>query len=235
MEIEKLKSIGLSKSESQIYLSLLKLDEANVTEISKDSGLHRTNIYDSLEKLKEKGLISYLTKNNKQFFRANNPENIIDYLKEKELEIKKIIPELKKIQSQNQKKINIEIFKGKNGIKNVLRNVLKQKKELVAYGASGQLREYLPKFAEYYLMEQEKHKIKHKFIYTDKAIGLPKKYYEIKYLPKEFEGPTMNLCYGDIIINLIWEPEMTAIKIESKQLAENFRKYFELLWKMAKK
>ena len=56
VNISKLKEIGLSDSEANVYLTLLKLGEATVAEISQSSGLHRTNIYDSLEKLKEKGI-----------------------------------------------------------------------------------------------------------------------------------------------------------------------------------
>ena len=62
----------------------------------------------------------------------------------------------------------------------------------------------------------------------------PSRFYKIKYLSKEFEGTTINLCYGDIILNLIWEPEMVAIRIKSKQLSDNFKRHFELLWKIAK-
>ena len=54
MDKETLTKIGLSKQESAIYLVLLKLNLATVRDISKESGLHRTNIYDTLEKLKEK-------------------------------------------------------------------------------------------------------------------------------------------------------------------------------------
>jgi len=232
---DKLKEIGLSDSEAKIYLTLLKLGEASVVEISQSSGLHRTNIYDSLEKLKEKGFVSYLTKENKQFFRANSPENLLNYLKEKENSMLKLISELKEIQSKIEEKIVVEVFKGEEGLKSILKEILRKKEEVIGYSISGQLRKYLPKFSEYYFMEQEKHKIKHRFIYTEKITFPPSNYYNIKYLPKEFESTTINLCYGNIILNLIWEPEIVAIKIKSKPLADNFKKHFELLWKIAKK
>lgn len=232
--IEKLKEIGLSDSEANVYLSLLKLGEATVAEISKDSGLHRTNIYDSLEKLKEKGLVSYLSKENKQFFRAADPENVLNYLKEKEESIEKYIPKLKELQTKIKEKITVEIFKGKQGMKSALKDILIKKEEVIGFSVAGQLRKYLPEFAEYYFREQTKHKIKHKFIYTAETAKPPSKYYEIKILSKEFSGTTISICYGDVILDLIWEPELIAIKIQSKQLADNFRKHFQLLWKQAK-
>ncbi|MBL7147497.1 MAG: ArsR family transcriptional regulator [Nanoarchaeota archaeon] len=235
VDIEKLKEIGISNTEAKIYFALLKLGEATVTEISQKSGLHRTNIYDSLEKLKEKGLVSYLSKENKQFVRATNPENLLMFLQEQEERIAKIIPELKEIQSKIPEKVTIEIFKGKQGIKSVLKDILLKKEEVTGYSISGQLRQFLPDFAKYYFREQTKYKIMHRFIYTTGIAKPPSKYYEIKYLPKEFTSTTINLCYADMILNLIWEPELVAIRIKSKELANNFKKHFNLLWSIAKK
>jgi sugar-specific transcriptional regulator TrmB len=235
VDIEKLKEIGLSDCEAKIFIALLKLGEASVAEISQSSGLHRTNIYDSLEKLKEKGFVAYISKENKQFFRATEPESLLNYLKEREESIKKLIPELKEMQSTIQEKVTVEVFKGKQGLKSVLKDILLKKEEVIGYSIAGQLRQFLPAFAEYYFREQTKHKIKHRFIYTKGVIKPPSKYYEIKYLPKEFSSTTLNLCYDNLLLNIIWEPEMIAIKIKSKQLAEDFKKHFDLLWKLAKK
>ena len=49
-----LERAGLSKGEVEIYLALLKLGASLVSKIAQETGLHRTNIYDTLEKLKEK-------------------------------------------------------------------------------------------------------------------------------------------------------------------------------------
>jgi sugar-specific transcriptional regulator TrmB len=232
---EILKEIGLSESEVIIYLTLLKSGEKSVAEISQISGLHRTNIYDSLEKLKEKGFISYLLKDNKQTYRSTDPKIILSYFKEKESKIEGIIPELNKLRESIKEKVSVEIFKGEQGIKSALRDILKEKQEVVGYNVSGQLRKFLPKFAEYYFIEQEKHRIKHKFIYTSGTPKPPNRYYEIKILGKEYAGHTITLCYKDKIINLIWEPEMIAIMTKSMELAEDYKKHFALLWKIAKK
>lgn len=231
---ENLNEIGFSDSESIIYLTLLKKGESSVSEISQISGLHRTNIYDTLEKLKEKGLVAYILKENKQFYRANDPDTVLNYLKEKEESITKIIPKLKEIQSSIKEKVSVEILKGEQGIKSALRDILSKKEDVIGYSISGQLRKFLPEFADYYFREQNKHKIKHRFIYTKGIIKPPSKFYEIKYLPKEYTSTTLNLCYSNIILNLIWEPEMIVIRIKCKALADNYKQYFELLWKIAK-
>jgi sugar-specific transcriptional regulator TrmB len=235
VSISQLREIGLSYGEAKTYLTLLKLGEATVAEISQSSGLHRTNIYDSLEKLKEKGLASYLSKVNKQFFRGADPENLLTYLKEKEESISKFIPELKEIQSKIHEKVIVEVFKGAQGLKSALRHILTTKKEVVGYSVAGQLRKYLPEFARYYFREQDKHKISHRFIYTTGIPQPPSKHYKIKFLPKEFASTTINISYDEYMLNIIFQPEMVVIRTKSKQLAKNFKSHFELLWKSAKK
>ena len=134
---ENLREIGLSDSEASIYISLLKTGERSVAEISQDSGLHRTNIYDSIEKLKEKGFISFLLKENKKFYRASDPKLVINYLKEKEEKISKIIPELKRLQSAIKEKVVVEGFKGKQGMKTALKDIILTKQDVVGYSVAG--------------------------------------------------------------------------------------------------
>ena len=223
----------MSESEANVYITLIKHGELTVAEISQNSGLHRTNIYDNLEKLKEKGLISYLLKENKKYLKAADPQSLIEYISEREELVRKIIPELKKMQSKIIEKVTVEIFKGKQGMKTVLKDILLKKQEVFGYSISGQLRKFLPEFSEYYFREQNKNKIIHKFIYTE-GVKSPGKYYQIKYIQKEYMSSTGNVCYHDVIFNLIWEPDIIAIKIKSKQLAEDFKKHFQLLWSIAK-
>lgn len=235
MEIrEILNQIGLSDSEITIYVTLLKYGGSSISDISQNSGLHRTNIYDSIEKLKAKGMVSYVLKEGKQYLRASDPEGLIDYIKEQEEIVRDIVPELNKLKSRIPEKITVEIFKGKQGMKSVLRDILIKKETVLGYSVAGQMRKFLPEFADYYFREQSKNKILHRFIYIESIKNPPSKYYEIKYLSKEYIGTTMSLSYDDTILNLIWEPEMVAIRIKSKELAKDFEKHFKILWKIAK-
>jgi len=60
---KELEKIGLSKKEAKVYLACLELSEATIGQISKKSGVKRTTVYDIVESLKEKSLISSSTKN----------------------------------------------------------------------------------------------------------------------------------------------------------------------------
>ena len=64
MEEELLAEFGLTRNEIRVYLTLLKMGSALAGEITEKTGIHRRNIYDSLERLQEKGLVSFVIINN---------------------------------------------------------------------------------------------------------------------------------------------------------------------------
>ncbi|MCK5630725.1 MAG: TrmB family transcriptional regulator, partial [Nanoarchaeota archaeon] len=53
--IESLKKLGLNKTESNIYLQLIKKGSLTAIEISKETKIHRRTIYDNLNILINKG------------------------------------------------------------------------------------------------------------------------------------------------------------------------------------
>ena len=61
------------------------------------------------------------------------------------------------------------------------------------------------------------------------------KYAELKLMPIELESPTATVIYESKVVLQSWTDEPFAILIENEQLAENQKKYFEEMWKIAKK
>ena len=65
-----LKKLGLTDYESKTYLALLEIGEGTSGDIIKKAEIHTGKIYEILESLKNKGLISEVIKNN-IFFSAS--------------------------------------------------------------------------------------------------------------------------------------------------------------------
>ena len=94
---EILKKIGLSDTEINIYLLLLKNGYSKATILSKELKLARTTAYRFLSSLHDKGLVSESIQNNVKYFYPVEPERLSELLYEKIEEIQKVIPELKAI------------------------------------------------------------------------------------------------------------------------------------------
>ena len=73
---------------------------------------------------------------------------------------------------------------------------------------------------------------KYKSLYN-KRKKLP--YTEFKFLSKDFEMPTSTEIYKDkVLIFILIKESPMAIMIESKEVANSFRKYFEHMWETTK-
>ena len=64
MNTEYLEELGLTNAEAKIYIALLELGSSQAGKITEKTGIHRRTVYDAIERLIEKGLISYIKQNN---------------------------------------------------------------------------------------------------------------------------------------------------------------------------
>src|SRR4030042_3722177 len=108
---------GLTVNESLVYITLLNLKEAGTTKISEKFGLFRTLVYDILTKLIEKGLVSYIKKESKRIYRASSPNRLLELIKEKEDETKKVVEDLNLTFQKPKEEVLVEQYDGVNGMK----------------------------------------------------------------------------------------------------------------------
>jgi sugar-specific transcriptional regulator TrmB len=236
IDIKPIREIGLSDNEAEVYITLLTLRETTASQIAKQTKIARTNIYDELNKLIEKGFVSYVIKNNVKYFKPINPNKIINYLKEKEWGIKSILPALNELYKPIKEKANIEIYEGKEGLKIVLNDIIRTKKEVYSFGASDKVKEYLPKFfIESYIREREKNKIIAKQLFSEGTGVIRTPVSVFRKLPKEFTSPSTTVIYGNKVTIWIWEEIPKIIMIESKATSQSYKAHFNLMWKLAKK
>ena len=62
MDIRDLTKIGLTEGETKVYAALLDLGETTRTELAKKSGISPSKIYDVVNRLMEKGIVSSVKK-----------------------------------------------------------------------------------------------------------------------------------------------------------------------------
>jgi len=243
MNKQLLKEIGLTDTEIKVYLSLLSIGTTPAGRIVEQTGIHRKNLYDALNRLIDKGLVTFVIENKIRYFQPKDPENILRYLEEKksriaekEDELKKELPELKQRFESLEPEIESEIYRGNEGIKTILKECLNYK-EILFIGATGDVETRLPYFWPHYNKKRQQLRCKWKLLLTYEARNKPitkSKYYEYKILPKILSGFNVIYIYGDYVANVLWLEKPIAFVIKHKVLANNYRKYFDYLWKNIK-
>jgi sugar-specific transcriptional regulator TrmB len=236
---ETLESIGLHKNEIMVYLDLIGVGRSSAHEISHRTKIHRPNVYDILDKLVKKGIVTQSIENNVKIFYPVSPQNLLNYLKQKEFELKKIIPEIEKIHSRPIEKRRVTMSEGIRSIRNILNDFLEIGEPIYVYGIPKSAIEELGGFINDFHKRRIKKGIMMKHIYNKTALKRIKElnkidYTEARYLPSFYDTRiTTNIC-GNKVVLFFWEEPACAITIENSAIANAYRRYFEIIWEEAK-
>lgn len=237
---------GLSSREVALYTTLSSQGEMMASELSKKSGLIRTNVYDVLNSLIKKGLVAYVIRNRKKYFMASEPLKIIDYLntqsrdiEETKEQINSILPKLKPLNFDSQRP-QIEIYEGKEGMKTILamsiRESLRTKKEIIGISVQQQkCRDLAGPYHIRWYKDREKYRIKSRYLMSAEEKVIPVKYTKFKTLPKIAKNPNEIFIFGNITSQFFFTGHLfTAIVIKNKEITDKYRDYFDFLWNVVK-
>lgn len=250
MNMEILERIGLTKNEIKVYLALLKKGESTSSPLIKETGVNSSKVYESLERLQRKGLVSYVKKSNKKYFHAADPKHLVDYIDEKKKnldeekeEIKIIIPSLEslKLKSGDEKQ-EATIYQGQKGYRTLLEGMISElgkNGKYVAF-ASGMLKEALGDY--WFIFQKKKEKVGINGVCLwDQKVRSQKDYLKEYYGKGRFlveggyQSPVDMWIYNDkVILASYTSKPIFAVLIRSKGLADAYRDLFGDLWKRAR-
>lgn len=251
MHEELLMEIGLSLNESRIYEAMLSLGEVNVNAISVKSKVHRRNVYDSLNKLVEKGLATQFVIKGEKHFRATDPRRLTTILKDKEDKLNNALIDMTKKFLGIKKEEQAYIYRGIQGYKNYMQDILEVGEDIyVIGGKGGWFDPRLKTFRIRFYKELEKLHVNayHLFDYEmkehlKKEIESPVKFHlnQARFFPKKASTNSAIDFFGDRIvmytglnINKVDENVVIFVLI-SRQLCENMKKWFWVMWDSCEK
>ncbi len=245
-----LEKIGLTPGEAKIYLALLSLGQSTTGPIVDKSKVSTSKTYKILKRLESKGLVGHIIKNNTVHWSPANPRRIIELMDEQEKdiaekkkEVSAILPDLlKKVESLKEKQ-QAEIYMGIKGMITVFNDETSYFHEhpLESNYVIGIASVFQKKFSDFFKrleIRRDKLKIKRRYIFGIKAKSsqpwIEKSgYCEVRYLDYPDSPVSINI-YGETSFICILGEEPTFFVIKSREIAESFKEYFKVLWKIAK-
>src|SRR4030043_426727 len=94
-EYENYEGIGLTKNEAKVYETLIKFGKLGAGEISRESGVSYSKIYNVLDSLINKNLASVIPEKSKKFI-PGSPEALIELIEKKQNKLEKSKEKAKK-------------------------------------------------------------------------------------------------------------------------------------------
>ena len=123
MDTQPLRDMGLTEIEISVYFALLEKGPSPTGIIIRKTGLHKATVYQTLERLEEKGVVSYIIQDNRHVFQAEDPTILLEQLKEREENLKAIMPQLHGMAQLAEQQITAKVYCGKKGIISIYRDV----------------------------------------------------------------------------------------------------------------
>ncbi len=247
MEKTLFRNLGFTEGEINVYFALLELGESTTGPLIKKSGISGSKVYEILEKLIKKGLVSYVTKEKTKYFQVASTSMILDYierkkkdLEEQSVEIEKILPELERKRKGFVSKRESFVLEGFGGIKTFFKMILdelQKGEEYYVITLGGDLKdENVVLFLEQHHNKREEKGIKIKILMnpSEKKIVEHFKYkkMQIKYIKNPL--PIGTFIFGDYVANVKFSPVPIVFIMKSKEVNESYKNFFLDLWNKAK-
>ena len=242
MSLKLFEELGLSPNEAQIYDALLTYGGSGVTTISLRSGVHRSNSYDTLHRLIEKGLVYEVFGQRETVYEPVDPEKFMEFLDEKREMLESEMPALLTQFQEKKVEERAYVYKGVQGVKNYLRDALKMGEDIYSLGAKGAWFDpRMSSFLDWFVKEAKKKKINYHHIFdhevreklpqVPKTVGMP-----YRYLPKNFSTNSTIDIFADRIVTFTGlglgklDDDVTIFVVVSPRLAESYRSWWQYIW-----
>ena len=236
---EGLTRLGLSEKEARVYYDLIEHGESSAGKITYRVKFHRRNVYDALQGLSSKGLVTGVVKGGTRLFSATPAESLRTIVREKEMILSELLPVLEKKQDRKSGEPSVVVYQGKEGLKTIHEDILKENRDYLIYGGSVQAAAVLGDYFNLWNKKRVRRGLKIQGIWIDtpevrsKLAAMP--LVEPKFIPKEHFSHVVWWLYADKLVLVLYREEPIAVVIESEDFARTYRNFFKLMWRVARK
>ncbi len=242
MDYQLFKEIGFTDREIKVYLALIELGSTTIGPLSNKTRLQPSKVYETLEKLKDKGMISYIVVSKTKHFQASNPKEILEMLDEKKRQFKEVVEELEqkqKFASSQQIAIVHEGYKAFRALFNRIVDEIKKEDYYWAFGfKEGYHEPTLANFFRNLHFNLAEKKIDDRLLgHLSMRKEILKAHgdnhnYKIRFT--NHNTPVGVVIIKNKVINMFWGERPTAIEVTSEEMNKQYQNFFLELWNKSK-
>lgn len=240
-----LAKVGLKDNEIDVYLACLKSEAGlAIQTIANQTKIKRSTVNLILERLLERGFLSFYLEGKRRIFQAEPPEQLLFNLQETTQDFKGIIPFLSQ-QKEQTIASKVRFYEGEEEIKRVYADIilsLKYKPEMereVLEIASGEdIFRIMPDHDKVFIAKRIKERIRLRWLApkNDKVASrllktAREELREIKFFDESLYPYHIDtILYGNRLMFTTTHKNPAGIIIENKDIAQSFRSVFNMLW-----
>ncbi len=229
--------LGFTEKEALVYLELNRIGPMAASTLARLTNLKRTSMYDILNALLQRNVITRYVKNGTTFYYIDDVSKVLHREKERVQTAEEVIKKLKEEQVESHR-VSVYHYQGPEGYREMYEDILKAKpKELLGWLHLDEFYKHLdPKREVEWTKERIQSKIYARLLMQrtklteDFKLDDPKSHRETRLIPKENMFKTTCFLYDGNITFLDPTKEVTGIRIEDKELYEMQKQLFEMNW-----
>ncbi len=245
-----LRNLGMKDVAIKVYLFLLKQKRATILEISRHTGVARTNIYNHIDFLIHSGLVGESIEGKKKFYYVESPDNLSTMV-ENQLDIAKQASALLTPDYQSNPHFpKIRFGHGTEGFKKFAKETLKAKHKVLyqIINLSTLVKYASKKYLNQYWSDRVKNKIHAKILvpHDDRQLVVNShnvvniseienilSLREVRFLPKNFNAETSIITFDTTVQFFAPLAEGYIFSFDSPTLTRTIKSFFNSLWENA--
>lgn len=238
MDTHILENLGFTNAEIKIYASLLELGLCTAGPIIEKSGLQSSVVHMTLNKLVNKGFVSFIKEGQINHYQATSPKHILNYIDDKKEQFERLLPELIAKQEMAKEKSEVTAFKGIKGIRELLFELLEAGgTEHHTFGSAKESLMMGEMFWVNYHQKRAARGIKAKLLFNESLrrwcnVNLyPLAKY--KFTKTGFEPLTETIIRNDKIGIILWTENPIGVLIHNKIAAQSYDEFWRVMWDSA--
>ncbi len=241
-----LQELDITLAEAKIFLLLVELGGSPVSTLARKAGAKRTNLYNLLEKLSQKGLVSEMQRGGMRYFQAVEPQKLISLQEQAKRKVERsienlrdIIPSLEAIKNPMSAPPKVRYFQGEEGLGKLLDQILSNE-SFDAYFNPEVAHKAFPKIVGGFLESGNQQQLPIREIMVNntgakeyiKKISNPN--HQHKLLPQGEVIYSDTLIYGNQVAFISYVGHAFGVVIESEDIVRSQKMAFEMMWKSLK-
>ncbi|MBU1167454.1 helix-turn-helix domain-containing protein [Patescibacteria group bacterium] len=231
-----LKRLGLDEKERKVYLALLSLGQGTIKEIASESGQKRPHVYNILEDLAAKNLVSKSPDAKRITYFAEHPQKLLKEISKTRNAVKSVLPDLVSLYGVHEARPRVRLLEGIKGIEQAYDEALAYDR-IDMCGSLQNVKKNFGKIIDQVSKKTKKNQQAHiRELLTRDSVGVNyaqttiRENHKIRFLPQKFDFPIDCFIYGNSVVLFSLTDHVFALIIESQDISKALGTFFELAW-----
>ena len=242
MHIQKvIEQFGYKPKEARAYLTVLYKGECTIADIADETTIPRTSVKVIVDALHKDGLLNYYVKKRYKYWTAESPEKLLARLREREMALRSVLPDLNALRHQSGAKPIVKIYSGTEEIKLIFEDMIATKHNILAISPWEDWIKMLGEnFVNDFTEQRASHFLRIKLLVGRSANSSNLKSHdekvqrETRFIPERIKISSATFVYSNKTAIISLNKKLpTAVLIEDPDVAHTMTVFFDELWEIS--